>query len=35
MDEVGQVKDTYDRATGFDHLRFYRNVAFELAKKGL
>lgn len=35
MDEVGQIQDTYDRATGFDHLRFYRNVAFELAKAGL
>jgi triacylglycerol lipase len=35
MDEVGQVNHTYDVATGFDHLRFYRNVAFELANKGL
>lgn len=35
MDEVGQVQDTYDKATGFDHLRFYRNVAFELAARRL
>jgi triacylglycerol lipase len=35
MDEVGQVQDTYDTATGFDHLRFYRNMAFELAAAGL
>ncbi|HEY4059846.1 MAG TPA: triacylglycerol lipase [Kofleriaceae bacterium] len=34
MDEVGQVMDTFDPATGWDHLRFYRNVAFELAAKG-
>lgn len=34
MDEVGQVQDTYDVATGWDHLRFYRNVAFELAAHG-
>ena len=34
MDEVGQVQDTYDTATGWDHLRFYRNVAFELSAKG-
>lgn len=34
MDEVGQVQDTYNTATGFSHLRFYRNVAFELASKG-
>ena len=35
MDEVGQVQDTFDPATGWDHLRFYRNVAFELASRGL
>jgi hypothetical protein len=35
MDEVDQVQDTYDKATGFDHLRFYRNVSFELAARGL
>jgi triacylglycerol lipase len=35
MDEVGQVQDTYDAATGFDHLRFYRNVAFDLAARRL
>ena len=34
MDEVGQVQDTYDPATGWDHLRFYRNVAFDLAARG-
>lgn len=34
MDEVGQVMDTFDPATGWDHLRFYRNVAFELAANG-
>ena len=34
MDEVGQVQDTFDPATGWDHLRFYRNVAFELAARG-
>lgn len=34
MDEVGQVQDTYDPATGWDHLRFYRNVAFELSARG-
>ena len=33
MDEVGQVQDTYDPATGWDHLRFYRNVAFDLAAR--
>jgi triacylglycerol lipase len=35
MDEVGQVMDTYDPATGWDHLRFYRTVAFELSARGL
>lgn len=35
MDEVGQIQDTFDPATGWDHLRFYRNVAFELAARGL
>ncbi|MDB4964022.1 MAG: Lipase precursor [Myxococcales bacterium] len=35
MDQVGQVQDTFDPATGWDHLRFYRNVAFELAARGL
>lgn len=34
MDEVGQVQDTFDPATGWDHLRFYRNVAFELSTRG-
>jgi triacylglycerol lipase len=35
MDEVGQVQDTYDKATGFDHLRFYRNLAFDLSAREL
>jgi hypothetical protein len=35
MDEVGQVQDTFDPTTGWDHLRFYRDVAFELAARGL
>lgn len=35
LDEVGQVGDEGpDRHTGFDHLRFYRNVAFDLAADG-
>ena len=33
--EVGQPKlDGMNKRTGFDHLRFYRNVAFELASMG-
>ena len=35
LDEVGQPKhDAPDEHTGFDHLRFYRNVAFDLASNG-
>lgn len=35
LDEVGQVKDSgADPHTGFDHLRFYRNLAFDLAAQG-
>lgn len=35
LDEVGQVNDMGVNAnTGFDHIRFYRNVAFELAELG-
>lgn len=35
FDEVGQIKDeARDRRTGFDHVRFYRNVAFDLSRRG-
>lgn len=34
LDEVGQIADGPDLDTGFDHLRFYRNVAFDLAARG-
>ncbi|MCB9539094.1 MAG: triacylglycerol lipase [Myxococcales bacterium] len=35
LDEVGQPKhDEADPNTGFDHVRFYRNMAFELAAQG-
>ena len=35
FDEVGQIKDEQRNSrTGFDHIRFYRNVAFDLAKRG-
>jgi triacylglycerol lipase len=35
LDEVGQTKhDRADARTGFDHVRFYRNLAFELAAMG-
>ncbi|MGK0359211.1 MAG: triacylglycerol lipase [Bradymonadia bacterium] len=35
LDEVGQPQhDTADENTGFDHVRFYRNVAFNLAAQG-
>lgn len=35
LDEVGQVRDQgMDRRTGFDHLRFYRTIAFDLASRG-
>ncbi|MFO0671278.1 MAG: alpha/beta fold hydrolase [Polyangiaceae bacterium] len=32
--EIGQPKrDTFDRRTGFDHVRFYRSIAFDLARR--
>lgn len=35
FDEVGQIKDeAADKRTGFDHVRFYRNLAFDLARRG-
>lgn len=35
LDEVGQVRRVGpDRRTGFDHLRFYRTMVFELAAMG-
>ena len=35
LDEVGQPRhDGPDAHTGFDHLRFYRNLAFDLAARG-
>jgi triacylglycerol lipase len=35
LDEVGQIRhDRPDIRTKFDHVRFYRNVAFELAELG-
>ncbi len=35
LDEVGQPGDTgADKHTGFDHLRFYRNISFDLAQLG-
>ncbi len=35
LDEVGQPKRSGpDRDTGFDHVRFYRNLAFDLAAQG-
>jgi triacylglycerol lipase len=35
LSELGQISmNRFDPRTGFDHLRFYRNVAFELAAKG-
>lgn len=35
LDEVGQVKDDgADENTGFDHVRFYRNLLFDLAENG-
>ncbi len=32
LDEVGEGMEGPDKWTGFDHVRFYRNVAFGLAK---
>ncbi len=35
LDEVGQIAhDEADPHTGFDHIRFYRNLAFGLQRKG-
>jgi triacylglycerol lipase len=35
LDQVGQIKhDDADDSTGFDHIRFYRNLAFDLAILG-
>lgn len=35
FDEVGQIKDeARNSRTGFDHVRFYRNVSYDLAKRG-
>lgn len=35
LDQVGQIRDEGpDRRTGFDYLRFYRNIAFDLAALG-
>lgn len=36
LDQAGQIDDSgADRHTGFDYLRFYRNLAFDLAARGL
>jgi triacylglycerol lipase len=36
LDLIGQVSDTgVDPDTGFDHVRFYRNLAYDLASRGL
>lgn len=35
LDQVGQIGDEEpDEDTGFDHIRFYRNLAFDLAERG-
>jgi triacylglycerol lipase len=35
LDQVGQINDRRpDRHTGFDFVRFYRNIAFDLAARG-
>ncbi len=34
FDEVGQLDGEPDPDTGFDHIRFYRNVAYGLAERG-
>lgn len=35
LDQVGQISDRRpNRRTGFDYIRFYRNVAYELASMG-
>ena len=35
LDEVGQLDNEPDPDTGFDPIRFYRNVAFDLSSQGL
>lgn len=36
LDQVGQIDDVgANHQTGFDYLRFYRNLAFDLAARGL
>lgn len=35
-DQVGQFKDKgMNEHTGFDHIRFYRNIAYDLSERGL
>ena len=34
LDEVGQLDGEPDLDTGFDHIRFYRNIAFDLSARG-
>lgn len=35
LDEVGQIRrDGPDPHTGFDHVRFYRNIAYDLSARG-
>jgi len=35
LDQVGQIGDDgMDEHTGFDHMRFYQNLAFDLARRG-
>jgi triacylglycerol lipase len=35
LDQVGQIDDVgASHQTGFDSLRFYRNLAFDLAARG-
>lgn len=33
-DQVGQISDDGVNESGFDHIRFYRNLAYDLAKRG-
>ncbi len=35
LDQVGQINDKRpDKHTGFDYIRFYRNLAYDLAQRG-
>ncbi len=35
LDQVGQINDEHpNKHTGFDYIRFYRNIAFDLAARG-